>query len=114
MKTEQNTFKPATLFHPGLTLDERLKEMHIGIKEFAAMTSVPERVVWDVTNGDASITADMALAFEKATQIPARMWIRNQHLYDDYVLAHQPSDYLERLERWERKSARMIVAEEDE
>jgi addiction module HigA family antidote len=110
---ERKAFTPSVFFHPGVTLDEKLKEMKMDIKEFSRMTSVPERVVWDVTNGDASISADMALAFEKVTQIPARLWIKSQHLYDEYILTQRPTTYLDRLERWEHEASRWVVAEED-
>lgn len=112
MVRKTDVFTPAMCYHPGVTLDEKLREMGMSIKEFSRLTSVPERVIWDVTNGDASITADMALSFEKVTQIPARMWIKTQHLYDEYVLSHRPSDYLDRLKTWERAASRMVVAEE--
>lgn len=111
MTKEKESFTPTTCFHPGMTLDEKLREMGMGIEEFSRLTSVPERVIWDVTNGDASISADMALSFEKVTQIPARMWIKTQHMYDEYVLSHRPADYLDRLKTWERTASRMVVAE---
>ena len=112
MTREKESFVPTRCYHPGVTLDEKLREMEMDIKEFSRLTSVPERVIWDVTNGDASITAEMALSFEKVTQIPARMWIKTQHLYDEYVLSHRSADYLDRLKTWERTTSRMVVAED--
>ena len=105
-------FSPSVFFHPGTTLEEKLREMGMGIKELAERTSIPERVIWDVTNGDASISPEMAVSFEQVTHIPARLWMKSQHLYDEYVLAKRPINYLDRISAWERTDSPLVVAEE--
>lgn len=71
-------------FHPGEDLEEKLQEMGIGVAEFSARAQLPETIVGDIIKGEASITADIAIAFEEVTQIPAYMWLRAQHDYDEY------------------------------
>ena len=84
-------------FHPGEELEEKLQEMGMTIREFAERSQVPECIVQGIINGEESISADMAIAFETVTGIPAKMWIRSQHHYDEYILSQKRSSYLERL-----------------
>lgn len=84
-------------FHPGEDLEEKLQEMEMSVKEFAEKSQVPECIVQGIINGEESISADMAIAFETVTGIPAKMWIRSQHHYDEYILTQKRSSYLERL-----------------
>ena len=38
-------FVPKVVFHPGVTLAEKLKEMNMSIKEFALRVSKPEKTI---------------------------------------------------------------------
>ena len=105
-------FTPSVFFHPGITLDEKMKEMNLGMKDLSAMTGIPEQTIWNITNGEASISVNIALALEKATHIPARMWLKSQHLYDDYQLSQRSSTYMNRMELFERRTSSMMVSEE--
>jgi len=84
-------------FHPGEDLEEKLQEMQMSVEDFAKASKVPLNIVEDIINGEASISADIAIAFEQVTGIPATMWIKMQHHYDDYILSQKRSSYLERL-----------------
>lgn len=92
-------------FHPGEDLEEKLQEMEMSVKEFAEKSQVPEYMVQNIINGEESISADIAIAFENVTGIPAKMWIRSQHHYDDYILTHKRVSYLERLLKLPRVAA---------
>ena len=81
-------------------LDEKLDEMGMSIENFSKETSIPASVLWDVTHGDKPVTADMALAFEKVTRIPARIWLKRQEGFDDYIGKKAKSSYMERVERF--------------
>lgn len=84
----QKFFDPAKLavvYHPGETLQEKLEEMGMSVKEFATRVSKPEKTIFAVLNGKSSVTPDMAVAFELITQIPASMWLRLQNSYDEYI-----------------------------
>lgn len=53
----------------------------MSIDEFARQSMVPANVVRCIINGEVSVTADIACAFEQVTQIPATFWINMQHNY---------------------------------
>lgn len=73
------------VYHPGETLEEKLQEMNMSATEFASSISIPEDKVIAVINGECSISADMAVAFESATKIPAHMWLSLQESYDNFI-----------------------------
>jgi len=75
----------AVVYHPGETLEEKLQEMGMGVKEFATRVSKPEKTIIAVMKGKSSITPDMAVSFELVTKIPAHMWLNSQRSYDEYV-----------------------------
>ena len=88
MAQTKTFFDPAKLpvvYHPGETLDEKLHEMNMGVKEFATRVSKPEKTIIAVIKGRSSITPDMAVAFEMVTKIPANMWLRQQERYDEFI-----------------------------
>lgn len=80
--------KLPAVYHPGDTLDEKLQEMGMEVKEFAMKVSIPEEVIISVIKGHSSITPKMAETFEMVTKIPAGMWLRHQKSYDDFI-AHE-------------------------
>ena len=82
---KQNQFFPQVVFHPGETLDEKLKEMGMGPKEFAFRAGKPEKTITAILKGESSITPDMAVQFESVTRIPARFWMNSQRGYDEYI-----------------------------
>ena len=88
MTKRRENFNPANLaivYHPGETLEEKLQEMGMGIKEFAVRVSKPEKTIIALIKGKSSITPDMAVAFELVTKIPAHMWLKHQRSYDEYL-----------------------------
>lgn len=99
-------FDPAKLpviYHPGETLDEKLQEMGMGIKEFATRVSKPEKTIIAVLKGKSSITPDMAVAFEMVTKIPANMWLRHQKSYDEFIARKKREKTLREGMRWAKK-----------
>lgn len=83
--TTENLYIPKRVSHPGTTLDEKLKEMGLSVKEFAGLISQPEETVNAIIKGDSSITQELAVAFENVTKIPANFWINRQRNYDECV-----------------------------
>jgi addiction module HigA family antidote len=81
----RNLYIPENVSHPGTTLDEKMKEMGMSVKEFAVRTSKPEKTVIAIIKGDSSITPEMAVAFESVTKIPANFWMNRQRIYDECV-----------------------------
>ncbi len=97
-----NKFTPSVAFHPGVTLSEKLKEMEMGIKEFAIRTSKPEKTIYAVINGESSLTPDMAVAFEIVTNIPAHFWLNKQRAYDEYKARIKREEQLAYATEWAR------------
>lgn len=79
---KQNQYNPQSVQHPGATLAEKLTEMGMGPKEFALRTGKPEKTITAILKGNSSITADMAVLFERVTKIPAHFWMNYQRGYD--------------------------------
>ena len=93
----------AVVYHPGETLSEKLEEMGMGVKEFAVRTCKPEKTIIAVIKGDSSITTEMAVLFECVTKIPAKMWIKMQRRYDEYVVrVNREKQAFEEVEWMER------------
>ena len=78
-----NIYIPENISHPGSTLDDKIKEMGISVKEFAVRISKPEKTVISIIKGNSSVTPEMAVAFESVTKIPAHFWIKSQRMYDE-------------------------------
>ena len=107
----RTAYNPIKAFHPGETLDEKLRELEMPRAEFAAQTGVPVFMIESIIAGNMSVTADMALAFEKVTHIPAHYWLNAQHNYDEYVLLNEAANYQIRLtQSQERLAASMVNA----
>lgn len=81
---DKHNFIPSVCVHPGKTLDEKLKEMGISVKDFSIKASLPEETVKSVINGDCPINRNIAIAFERVTEIPVNFWLTKQHHYDEY------------------------------
>lgn len=97
--------QPWICYHPGEMLQEKLQEENMSVSDFAAQSKVPEDIVRDILNGDASISSDIAIAFEQVTRIPAHLWINLQHSYDDYILKKERPSYLTRIARLANRAA---------
>ena len=83
-------------FHPGEDLAEKIEEMQLTVNEFAERACLPVNIIQDVIDGKESISADMAIAFEQVTGVPAHMWIDGQHDYNIYT-ANQNKSFLARI-----------------
>ena len=106
MAQTRRFFDPAKLpvvYHPGETLDEKLQEMGMSVKEFATRVSKPEKTIIAVLKGKSSITPDMAVAFEMVTKIPAEMWLRHQKSYDEFIARKKRENSLEEGMLWANK-----------
>lgn len=98
--TFENQFTPDVVFHPGDTLEEKLEEMGMSIKEFAVRTGKPEKTIIAVLKGNSSITPEMAIQFENVTRIPANFWINKQALYNEFVAREKQNEAVEQAKEW--------------
>lgn len=84
-----NTYTPKSFTHPGVTLQEKLEEIGMNIKEFALRTGKPEKTIHDILNLNSSITPDMAILFEKVLKIPAKFWLNYQANFNESLARNQ-------------------------
>lgn len=97
MAQTRHFFNPGKLpmvYHPGESLDEKIKEMGMSIKEFSTRVSKPGKTIIAVLNGKSSITPDMALSFEMVTRIPASLWSSHQKRYDEFIARKKRDKHL--------------------
>ena len=106
---ENKTITMDIAFHPGETLEEKLQEMNLSVSEFANKSNLPQCIVEDIISGDASVTPDIAIVLEKSTKIPAHMWIKMQHAYDNYVLSQTKPSYLSHISNLMRRYAAVLA-----
>ena len=99
----QNEYFPETVTHPGTTLEEKLEEMGMSIKEFAIRTCKPEKTVIAVLRGTSAITQEMAIKFENVTKIPARFWLRSQSSYDEFKTREKLNKNVKHAADWTKK-----------
>jgi addiction module HigA family antidote len=89
MTTIPTKYTPQIAFHPGETLAEKLKELGMGSKEFAAITGQHEETMPSILNGSSSITPEMAVQFEQVLKIPAHFWLNMQRRYEEYLIGEK-------------------------
>jgi HTH-type transcriptional regulator / antitoxin HigA len=80
MKTYKNAVSGLPI-PPGVTLREELAERGITQTAFARQIGRPIQVVNEIIKGKKTITADTAIAFEKALGISAELWLKLEASY---------------------------------
>ena len=93
-------YTPTEIEHPGVILEEKLQEMDMTIKEFAARSEKPEKSLIDIIQGQCSITPDMALAIEYVTGMPAEVLLNWQQRYDEAKSREKMVHKLGRVKTW--------------
>lgn len=89
-KAIENQYYPQTVSHPGRTLEEKLQEMEMSVREFAIMAARPEETIISIVRGQSPITSEYAVIFENITKIPARFWLALQRNYDESQTVRKP------------------------
>ena len=73
---------PFEATHPGEMIKDELKERGMTQKQLAEETGIKPSVLSETINGKRSISLNVAIALEKALDIPANMWMNMQTQYD--------------------------------
>ena len=76
------TYNPDFAVHPGETLRDEIESLSISQLELAQRTGLSEKHISQIIHGDASITPDTAIKFERALGTPAEFWANLQKNYD--------------------------------
>lgn len=75
------TYEPAELVPPGRTLADWLDRTDMSQVDFARRTSLTPKHINQVLRGVVGISPEVALAFERVTDIPARYWLQLEGNY---------------------------------
>lgn len=73
---------PFEATHPGEIIKDELKERGMTQKQLADETGIKPSVLSETINGKRSISLNVAVALEKALDIPADMWMNMQTQYE--------------------------------
>ena len=73
---------PFVATHPGEMIKDELKERGMTQKQLADETGIKTSVLSETINGKRSISPNVAVALEKALDIPADVWMNMQTQYD--------------------------------
>ena len=101
--TLANQYTPDVVFHPAITLNEKLEEMGMSRKEFALRTGKPEKTIIAVLKEESSLTPEMAILFENVTQIPAQFWINKQARYNEFIARKRHEEAIAEAADWAKE-----------
>ena len=73
---------PFIATHPGELIKDELKERKLTQKELSELTGIKPSVLSETINGKRSVSLNVAVALEKALDIPAEVWMNLQTQYD--------------------------------
>ena len=73
---------PFVATHPGEMIKDELRERHMTQKQLANETGIKASVLSETINGKRSVSLNVAMALEKALDIPAEIWMNMQTQYD--------------------------------
>lgn len=78
----KKALSPFVATHPGEMIKDELKERGLTQKQLAEQTGIKPSVLSETINGKRSVSLNVALALEKAFDIPADIWMNLQTQYD--------------------------------
>jgi len=118
---ERHPFQPDYAIPPGDTLRDRLSEMNLSQTELAARAGLSTKHVSQIMQGVAPITLETAIALDRITGVPARVWNRLEADYREArlrstprVLTDDDKAWLKSLPLHELKKRGCIPAEKDQ
>jgi HTH-type transcriptional regulator/antitoxin HigA len=97
---ESHPFRPDYVVPPGETLRDRLAEMNLSQAELAARAGLSTKHVNQIMQGIAPITLETAIALDRITGIPARVWNRREADYREGLLRAKPHELSAEDEQW--------------
>src|SRR5438270_10214649 len=79
----QYSFASNAVPHPGEAVNEYLEFNGWSQRDLARRTGLAPKTISEICNGKSPITPPTALAFEKAFQRPAHLWLNLQRHFDE-------------------------------
>ncbi len=87
--------------HPGEILTDELEFIGINAGELAKKINVPKNRVYQIVNGERSVTADTALRLGKFFGTGPRIWLNLQKAYELDVASKQMGEMLKDITPYE-------------
>lgn len=87
---ERHPFQPDYAISPGETLRDRLSEIYLSQTELAARAGLSTKHISQIMQGIAPITLETAIALDRITGVPARVWNRLEADYREARLRSTP------------------------
>ena len=78
----KKTMTPFVATHPGEMIKDELKARKMTQKKLAEQTGIKASVLSETITGKRSVSLNVAVALEKALDIPADVWMNLQTQYD--------------------------------
>ena len=105
MTVYNDDFNPDYAIHPGEYLEEVLESRNITNRDFADRVGLTEKAVSQIVNGKALYSPVTAIAFEKALDIKAEIWLNLADAFQLFVARIEERRRLESEETadWVRK-----------
>jgi HTH-type transcriptional regulator/antitoxin HigA len=100
--TNRTAYESHYAIPPGDSLRETLEAIGMTQAEFARRADLSTKHVNQIVKGDAALTPDTALAIERVTGVPSRLWLRLEARYRTQLLAIQEETEFEASELWLR------------
>lgn len=95
-------------YHPGEMLEEKLQEMEMSVEEFAEQAHQKVQLVKKIIATKASVTPEIAVAFQMVTGIPAHFWVNLQHDYDNVMLKRKQESWIKQFMNCSRRTAAVL------
>jgi len=86
-RKKDNQFKPDYAVLPGETLKETIDALGISQADLAERTGRSLKTIKEIVQGQAAITPETALQFEKVLNIPASFWNNLERNYQKSLAA---------------------------
>ena len=90
ISTPPNAYLPDGASPPGGTLKDVLEERGMSRTELAEHTGLPRKSINLIIKGEAPLTEEIALLFEKSLGIPANFWDMREKNYRDFMNGQMP------------------------
>ncbi len=95
-----HAFRPDYVIAPGETLRDRLAEMNLSQVELAARAGISTKHVNQIIQGNAPITLETAVVFERITGLSASFWNRREADYREALLRSRPREFTAADAKW--------------
>jgi HTH-type transcriptional regulator/antitoxin HigA len=96
-------YAPDSVLPPGETLRETLEALHMSQAELSQRTGLSTKHINQIVQGVAVLSHDTAIALEKATGVPARLWNALEANYRDFLARKRERDQLADQTTWLRQ-----------